>query len=201
MGKRSASFNQRLVQRVVERLRGGDPPEALRAELQTRLDPAEADAFMSQAEAQLAPNSARGDWISRILAALAYGWTAILLIQNIAVITTIGHLEWTTMSTAEHGVVMPLAALALAKILVLFVAAAAFSLRPNLPATLFFGLAILFAFPLGMFVSAWVAGGRTEDPSLMVTVSAICSYVAALCAVAIHLRSRRLAPNQRARTP
>jgi hypothetical protein len=166
--------------------------ETLLAELTTRLDPAEADALMSRAEARAAAAMTPIDRPSRILAGLAYGWMALLVFQNIVVVTTAAKSLDST-SLDDRRVFIPYLAFALAKIGLLCAGVYAFKAWRSLLTTAFFFLAILFAFPLGLFVQDWLLGAPNHDLRYLVTVSAICSYAAALCATVVYMRTREAA--------
>src|SRR5690349_15174805 len=118
MAKRDASFDRRLERLVVERLRSGQAAGTLLTELKARLDPAEADALLSRAEARVRAATKPVDRPSRILAWLAYGWTVVLVFQNITVATSAAQLLGAA-SPSEQDLLIPLTTLAVAKIILL----------------------------------------------------------------------------------
>src|SRR5687767_3920968 len=86
--ERDRSFDRKLEDVLVTRLRAGEASERLLEDLKARLGEEEADAVLSRAEARVLPRPPV-DKVARVLVGLAYAWTAILALQNIGVLTAV----------------------------------------------------------------------------------------------------------------
>jgi hypothetical protein len=184
------SFKRKLEQLVLDRLRAGQPAEALLAELKTRMGDAEADTLLSRAEARFARRrTPPGTLATRILAGFAYLWTGVLVLQNVAILMTIGEI-------ARSGLAPPSIMLfPVLKIGLLLTLAVAFQFRRSAITAALYAGAILYAFPFGLFVDRLVASfGDPPDPAILTTVSALLSYVAALLVGLIYWLGRRDGP-------
>jgi hypothetical protein len=183
-------FDRKLEQLLVARLRAGQAPETLLEELKARLTPAEAEDVLARAEARV-DKAGRGPRIplaGHLLMGLVYVWIVMLIFQNIGVLFAIqeipslpgdpGHPTWI--------------ALALLKIGLLCGALPAFWRWRSAFSTAGLALAILYAWPVGRFVDGWLGFGfGPQSPSILVSGSALPSYVAvALVVIAYHLAQR-----------
>jgi hypothetical protein len=188
--RRDRSFDRKLELLVAARLRDGQAPETLLAELRTRLGDAEAEALMSRAEARASgpPN----DQAARVLAWLAYGWTAVLVLQNVAIILNSAQSLDAASDFDRRTVFIPFTAFAVGKIVLLGAGAVAFHRWRSLAAACFYAVAILFAFPLGVILQGKLLFAD-YGIGVLFTVSAIASYAAALFVAVAYQRTRAVA--------
>lgn len=190
--RRDGSFDRKLEQLVVARLRSGQTAESLLAELNTRLEPAEAEAILSRAEARAAGATTRLDPAARVLTWLALAWTAILVLQNIGVALSATQSMDAASAYDRQTVFIPFLAFAVANIVLLCAGVVASHRWRNLLAACAYAVAILFAFPLTPILQSRLLSSD-DGLGVLTTVSALGSYAAALCVVAAQLRTRSLA--------
>jgi len=170
------SFDWKLEQVLVRRLRDGHAPEALRAELRGRLVETEADAILSRAETraralQAGKERVGGDLGVRVLTGVAYAWTVVLIIQHLTIIWTL--VPFGLNPRLESGRMALFAAL---KVLGLCAAFLAFKRWRTIHTTGCYGLAIAYAFPLGAMLEGWAVDGR-PNVGLLWQASALISYI------------------------
>ena len=194
------SFDRRLEQLVVQRLRDGQAPETLLAELKGRLDDTGAEAILSRAEARIRTLRAheaegRGSLSMRVLTGVAYAWTVMLVIQNLTIIWTLPTLPGASLLDDGDAIVRRSIVFAALKIILLGAAFLAFKRWRTIYSTLCYVLAILYAFPIGVIVERLFGTGR-PDTSLLLSTSALLSYVAAGLVLAAYLQGRSRAPQR-----
>jgi hypothetical protein len=194
LSKRDAAFDERLASTVARRLSQGQPYQALLDELRTRLDEAQAQAILARAAELASPRSGNERPMAvRVPAALAYGWTALLLLQNLAVLTMAGQVLAPD-PPASPGAVAALVFGPVAKIGLLCTALLAFRRWRNLYATFFYAAAVLYAFPFGVFVERWLEHMPGPGPAGLVSVSALGSYVAVVMIATAFRHTQRRTP-------
>jgi len=171
---RGRSFDRKLEDVLVTRLRGGQSAESLLADLRVKLGDEEADAVLSRAEARARPRPP-ADRVGQVLAGVAYGWTVILVLQNIGVLTAV----WAALQTDPS--IAPFVGFALLKIGLLCLGVIAYKRRRSAVTTAFYALTIVYAFPLGLFIDprfGSLASMPPADPLMALSGSALLSYVA-----------------------
>lgn len=154
--ERGRSFDRKLEDVLVARLRDGQAPESLLEDLKARLGDAEADALLSRAESRIRPppSSPLG---ARVMVGIAYLWTVMLVFQSIGVLYAATNLI--NLGGGESRALgQALIALALLKIALLCAGIAAYKWRRSALTTALYGLAITYAFPLGLFVDPLIGG-------------------------------------------
>lgn len=171
---RGRSFDRKLEDVLVARLKAGQLPENLLQDLKARFGEAEADAILSRAEARLRPLPPPSLAL-RILVGLAYAWSVVLMLQSVGILTAVwGALQY-------DPSIAPFVGFTLLKIGLLCAGIAAYKWRRSPVTTGFYALAILYAFPLGLFIDPRFGSYASIPPSppeLLVSVSALGSYLA-----------------------
>jgi hypothetical protein len=196
-GKTDRSFDRKLEQLVLQRLRAGETPASLLTQLQARLDPDEADALLERAEARLTQSQKpdpQTTLSARVLMGIVYLWALVLLFQNIGVILSVRDLG---AAEGDLGPVMTrLVALASLRIGLLTAAVLVHVRWRTLYSAAFLGLIVLYAFPFGLYLDSWLVRYRTPPPLAgLISVSSLCSYAAVgLIAVATAQRRRASPP-------
>lgn len=193
---RAALFDRKLEDEIVKRLQNGHRSDDLLAELRARLDDATAEAVLSRAEGRVARRTrSRGTMLTHILMGFVYVWTGVLLLQNLIVLATILQLS----PSYGLGPLLPrLVILPVFNMTLLLGCLFAFRLqRSAITAALYAG-AVLFVFPVGLFV-----GGRSDlqeaDPGILSSLSAMLSYATALLIGVVCWQSRQTEPRVVAR--
>jgi hypothetical protein len=187
---RGRSFDRKVEDALVARLQAGHEPEALLAELRTRLGDAEADAVLTRAEARVSrQRRASMSPAMRIVAGVAYLWTGVLVLQNLMVLGTLLH--------TPDGIrlFLPNVAFALLKIGALCLGVFVFRTWRSALTTILYAGAILYAFPLGLFVeSLFSEFAARGDASILLSVSALVSYAVVFLIAVLYWRERENAP-------
>jgi hypothetical protein len=181
---RGRLFDRRMEDALVARLDAGHAPEALLAELRTRLDDATADGVLSRAEArfQAQRNGTPPSLPVRILVGLAYLWTVLLIVQNLIIaITVVRESNATPPMDDSAKFVAAFVGFALLKVGLLCAGAFAYKRWRSAYVTAFYSATLLYAFPLGLFIDQWISPfAATGDSATPLSVSALCSYASVL---------------------
>jgi hypothetical protein len=176
---RDASFDRKLEQLLVRRLLAGEAPDDLLKGLQARLTTAEAEAMLARAEVRVATQASRAaptPLAARIVMVLVYVWILVLILQNIGVLFALKEI----VPLPGDGNPATWVGMTLLKIGMLCAAAFAFSRWPAPASAGGLALAIVYAFPVGRFVDDWLGFGfGPQDPAILVSGSALPSYIAA----------------------
>lgn len=183
-----------LEARVAQRLRRGGEPSALLAELQTRLGPAEAQSVLAAAQADIARR--RPTLIG--LRVLVYAWAALLVLQNFGVLKASA--EPVREAPGPSGLADPVkltALLAAARLVAIGLGALAHARLANVGTSIWLAAAILYGYPLQLFLDRLVTGGPRASAAALLSGYALLSY-AAIAAIACIWRAgglRRGAPD------
>lgn len=190
-GKRDRSFDRKLENALVARLQAGHDPADLLAELRTRLAESEAQSFLARAEDRAADlRRPRRDMSSWIPVWIACAWAAILILQNISIIAA--GLRLSPTIGAEAPFVLRLIVLPTLKIGLLLATAFAVLIRRSIVTSILFAAAILYVFPLGLFLDTFlILTVDAPDPEMLTSISSLLSYAAAILVVVGYALSRR----------
>lgn len=170
---RDGSFNRKVEEVLVSRLRDGQPAEELLAELKGRLGEDEAEAILARAESRLSPPAASSPAL-RVFAGTVYAWTAVLMLQNLTILMA-------ALSGPPAGpVTSALVGFALLKIGLLCVGIVVFKRRRSALTAGLYALIVLYVFPLGLLVDPLLGAPPRGAPTTpLLSISALLSYASA----------------------
>lgn len=187
--KTGGSYDRKLEDVLVARLKGGAEAESLLAELRTRLDGEAADAVLARAEVRTRTHTPP-PLAQRVLVGLAYLWTALLVLQNLMIVMSLAG-SGAELGLHETEFFIPFLSLTLLKVGALCGGVFAYKRWRSAYTTALYGLALLFAFPLGLYANAaLVPGAEPPDALTLVSASALCTYAAVVLIALVYWLGR-----------
>lgn len=126
-------------------------------------------------------------WIQASLVSFICLWSAALVLQNVAIIFAL------KAGSAPYPTQMKMMfVMATAKAIVIALTLFYFLRQPRRRSAVIFSVAILYAFPLGLFIDpTFRPDGQGGDPKLLITLSALLSYATVAATAALEVLRER----------
>ncbi len=118
--------------------------------------------------------------LTRILTWTAYLWCAILFLQNVGIATGAMQAGPSAGGDELGGMAMSLLVWAAARMLAISIAVLAFARHKSTATLVALAATIVLAFPLSIYLEKAFYPGHEASPGVALSVSALCSYAAAL---------------------
>ena len=126
----------------------------------------------------------------RVLAALALLYGAVLVLQNVGILIYIADHVGEAPVTSDPDPLRLIWTFAVLKIALILVAAFGFLRWPAPVSAFAYAMALLYAFPLGPLIEGRLMSASPSGLEILVSLSALLSYVAAACAVLARMIGR-----------